>query len=121
MSWARRGVSLVEVLVAFLLLTIGLAPVGYGYAAAVRISRRAEARARIALALSDRMASLERVARRTAPRCSELHQGAGNSAGVDERWLASDSSGFRVVTLYGRVEVPGPPLQDSLRFRVRCP
>jgi prepilin-type N-terminal cleavage/methylation domain-containing protein len=121
MSWTRRGVSLVEVLVAVLLLTIGLAPIGYGYAAAARISRRAEARTRIALVLSDRMASLERVAGGTAPPCEALHQGAGNTAGVDERWMVSDSSGFRVMRLYGRVVLPGLPLEDSLRFRVWCP
>ena len=121
MSRTRRGVSLVEVLVAILLLTIGLAPVGYGYAAAARISRRAEARTRIAIALGDRMATLDRAAGRTAPRCSALYQGAGNTAGVDERWMVSDSSGFRVMTLYGRVVLPGLALEDSLRFRVWCP
>lgn len=121
MSRARRGVSLVEVLVAVLLLTIGLAPAGYGLVYAVREAGRAEARARLGFAMNDRLASLQRAAAQTSPRCLLLTSGSDTSAGVEQRWTVSDSAGFRRVTIRGRVVLPGRPLEDSLQFRLRCP
>ena len=116
-----RGVSLVEVLVAVLLLTIGLAPVGYGLVAAVRGAGRAEAGSRLGLAMNDRLATLQRTAMQTSPRCPLLAAGAATVAGVEQRWTVSDSAGFRLVTIHGRVVLPGRPLEDSLQFRIRCP
>lgn len=118
---ARHGVSLVEVLVAILLLTIGLAPVGYGLVYAGREAGRAEARSRLGLAMNDRLATLQRTAAQTSPRCLLLIPGAETSAGVEQRWTVSDSAGFRLVIIRGRAVVPGQPLEDSLRSRIRCP
>jgi prepilin-type N-terminal cleavage/methylation domain-containing protein len=121
MSRARRGVSLVEVLVAVLLLSIGLAPVGYGLVYAVREAGRAEARSRLSLAMNDLLASLQRMAAQTSPPCLLLTAGAEDSGGIEQRWTVSDSAGFRLVLIRGRVALPGRPLEDSLRSRIRCP
>lgn len=121
MSRAPRGVSLVEVLVAALLLTVGLAPVGYGLVYAVREAGRAEARSRLGFAMNDRLAHLHRAAAQTSPRCLLLTSGSETSAGVEQRWAVSDSAGFRLVTIRGRLVSPGRPLEDSLQFRLRCP
>jgi prepilin-type N-terminal cleavage/methylation domain-containing protein len=121
MGRSCRGVSLVEVLVAILLLTIGLAPVGYGLAAAARGAGRAEAGSRVGLAMTDRLATLQRTAAQTSPRCLLLSAGAETAAGVEQRWTVSDSAGSRLVIIRGRVALPGRPLEDSLHFRIRCP
>ena len=120
MRIAHRGVSLVEILVAILLLTIGMVPVSYGMAAATRASRRAQARSRVALALTERLAELRRAAAQTSPRCVALTGGGENTGGVLQRWTVSDSAGYRLVVIKGQVVLPSRSLEDSLRARIRC-
>lgn len=117
----RAGVSLPEVLVASLLLAAGLMPVGYGVAAAARLSMQAEARWRVALALSSRQDALEQVAASTVPRCATLQEGTGLTDGITESWSVHDSAGFAIVTARARPSLPDRPAADSVVFLVRCP
>lgn len=120
MRMARSGLSLVEVLVASLLLVIGLMPIGYGLAAGARLSRRAEARWRGALALSGRVAALQQLARKTTPRCDSLAGGSVREGPMLETWTVTDSAGARLVRLSVRIELPDGPLQDSISVRMVC-
>jgi Tfp pilus assembly protein PilV len=120
MRSGRAGTSLIEVLVACLVLAIGLLPLGYGLASGSRAARRGEARVRLALALSARVGWAAEVAAGTSPRCRDLMAGADRSGLVEEWWQVADSAGFRVVTAHARARLPGGPVADSVTVRIRC-
>jgi prepilin-type N-terminal cleavage/methylation domain-containing protein len=120
MRRALGGFTLVEVLVALLLLSVGLLPVIYGVGAGIAAARRGTARSRAALALMTRMAFLQRESGLTTPRCARLVSGRADSLGLDESWSVSGSDSVRTVILRVRIAQPNRPLEDSAVVRIRC-
>jgi prepilin-type N-terminal cleavage/methylation domain-containing protein len=115
----RRGLSLVEILVALVVFAAGVLPVILGVSLAMRQARRGQAHARIAVALLSRMALLRQAALATRPPCAAL--AAGDSAGrVRESWEVSRQGEAAEVVVRGLVALPGRAVADSVRFRIRC-
>lgn len=120
MRCRRAGTSLIEVLVASLVLGLGLLPLGYGLAHGARAARRAETRTRLALALLARVEWAAEAAGATSPRCAGLVSGAMRSGPIQQWWQVTDSAGFAVVTVHARASLQGGVLTDSASVRIRC-
>ena len=86
-SRARRGITVVEVLVALLLVACGLLAIAGSSALAVRAATSAS-RERLAVRLADR-----RLARLSASECASAIAGTDSAAGMRERWWQADSMG----------------------------
>ena len=115
-----EGHSLVEVLVALLVTAAALLPAGHAVASAIRVSRKGEAAARIALALTARVSVVQQSAGATEPRCLTLTAGSAVSPALIEWWTVSDSGALRLVRLHARAAGSGWPGEDSVDLRVRC-
>jgi len=120
MRRASAGLTLVEVVVSLLLLSVGLLPVIYGVGVGIAAARRGTARSRAAMALMTRMAVLQRESGLTTPRCARLVSGGADSLGLEELWSVSGSDSLRTVILRVRVAQPTGPLEDSAVVRIRC-
>lgn len=85
---SREGFTIVEVVVAIVILTTGLLAVAAGSGSVFRMlgsGRRSSLSASVAQA---RLESLRRDANRTTPRCTALAAGtASQPGGISERWL----------------------------------
>jgi Tfp pilus assembly protein PilV len=114
------GHSLVEVLVAMLVIVAALLPAGYAVASGIRLGRKGDASARVALALMARTSLLQQAAGATAPRCLVLASGSAGDPGLSEWWTVSGPGGLRVVRLHARAQGTGWLVEDSVELRVRC-
>ena len=84
---ARRGITVVEVLVALVLVAVGLLAMAGTSALAFRTAMAAS-RERLAVRQADR-----RLARLTAAGCASATAGTDSAAGMRERWSMADSLG----------------------------
>ena len=109
-----RGHSLVEVLVAGLVIVAGVIPVGFAVASGIRLATRGRLRAEAAMAIMSRIENLR-------ARCSTLVDGSAVINGRDERWIVSGGPEVRDVSI--RVTIPHPvaPVTDSVLVSLRCP
>ena len=94
---SRRGVSLIEVIVAALLLGVGVAGTLGAIAAAARLRQRAAVRELVASAALDRLHWFERRACATPDTA-----GTELLRGVDVAWELRDSLGLRSLRLFAR-------------------
>jgi prepilin-type N-terminal cleavage/methylation domain-containing protein len=96
---ARAGFTIIEVLVAIIIMTTGLLAVAAGSGSVYRMlgsGRRSTAAAGVAQA---RLETLRRDANRTSPRCTAMAAGnASQGGGITERWLITGSGNTRTVT-----------------------
>ncbi|HXI21819.1 MAG TPA: prepilin-type N-terminal cleavage/methylation domain-containing protein [Gemmatimonadales bacterium] len=96
MSGSRSGFTLVEVMVAVVVMTVGLLAVAAGSGSIYRMlayGRRSTAAARVA---STRLDLLRQQANRTSPRCTALASGTASLSGrVTETWTVSGTSRTR--------------------------
>jgi Tfp pilus assembly protein PilV len=115
------GHSLVEVLVAMLLVVAGLLPVGHALAAGIRLGREGEASARVALALMARASMLQQEAAGSDPRCQRLRSGGVAGPTLAEWWTTVDSGRLRPVVAHARAMRTFRPIEDSVTLRIRCP
>jgi Tfp pilus assembly protein PilV len=115
-----EGHSLVEVLVAMLIIVTALLPAGYAVASGIRLGRKGDASARVALALMARASMVQQLAGATAPRCQALAAGSAGAADLREWWTASGVGAVRQVRLRARVLGAGWVVEDSLDLQVQC-
>lgn len=100
MGRSRLGFTLVEVLVAILVLCAGIIPLVGTSAGVTRMIGRGRMETRAALAASSRMEALRVAANATAPRCSDpLFTSGGplTSGGMTESWLVPPAGTVRQV------------------------
>jgi prepilin-type N-terminal cleavage/methylation domain-containing protein len=92
---STHGFTIVEVLVAIMILTTGVLSVAAGSGSVFRMlasGRRSTVAAAVAQA---RLESLRRDANRTNPRCTALAAGTAIQRGVTERWLITGTGTSR--------------------------
>ena len=113
----RRGTSLVELLIALVIVTIGL--LALAGAAAVVAREAGVSRREITVAAAARN-RLERLA--SSP-CRSLVDGANASGGITERWtISAASNGMRRITVRAEAAAAGAraPLVRQLDALVSC-
>lgn len=120
----RRGFTMVEVMVAIVLLTVGvMALVGSSAMVSRMIGRGRESTLAVQVATA-RLERLRRIAASTAPRCSspEFAADSAGTAGVSERWVVDAagpglSRGVSVIVTYRDAR---GLVRDTLRTVVLC-
>lgn len=119
-SW--WGFTLVEVLVALVLLSVGVLGALGVIAVLERQLWRAGARSRAATVLQSRMAELRTLAARTDPPCLDLLSGgAGIAPGPLEAWIVTVEGGGAARRVRARVRFTGRgDVADSVEMVVRC-
>ncbi len=117
---ASAGHSLVEVLVAGLVLTAGLLPASAAVASGIRLATRGRARAAAALAVMARLDQLRAEADRTTPRCQALASGSLTTTLGAEQWQVAGTGDRRDIRVVVTVALPSGPVADTGEVRFRC-
>src|SRR5512139_1668631 len=115
-----EGHSLVEVLVALLIVVTALLPAGYAVASGIRLGRKGDASAQVALALMARVSLIQQLAGATNPRCLALAADSAAGVALTEWWAPSGTGTIRNVRLRARAHGVGWVVEDSLDVRVQC-
>lgn len=111
----RRGVTLVELLVALVLVTIGVLALAGTTAAATRAAARGARMADAATAARSRM---ERLAAR---RCAAIAPGESVTRGRTERWtIVASPPGARRLRVETLVDAPGGARRATLEGTIPC-
>jgi Tfp pilus assembly protein PilV len=116
-----RGHSLVEVLVAGLVIMAGIIPVGAAIGAAVQLATRGRLRAEAALGIMSRIELLRAQAGRSRADCAALWGGAAVVQGRQEQWTVTGTPEVREVAVQVTIPNPRAPVIDSVRVVFRCP
>ncbi|MGH7655766.1 MAG: type IV pilus modification PilV family protein [Gemmatimonadaceae bacterium] len=121
----RRGFTMVEVMVALVLLTVGvMALVGSSAMVSRMIGRGRESTVAVQVATA-RLERLRRIAASTAPRCTSPYfaSDTATTAGVSERWVVEPPAGSglsRGVSVILAYRDARGPVRDTLRTVVLC-
>jgi type II secretion system protein I len=122
-SQSPRGFTLIEVLVALVLLTVGvMALVGTSALVSRMIGRGRSSTVAVQVATA-RLESLRRVAASTTPKCTSPRfvSDSTTTAGVSERWVVDTAAGLlRRVSVILMYRDPRGSVRDTLRTIVLC-
>ena len=121
MRLPRFGFTLLEVMIALLLVTVGLLGLVGTLGPIAALAGRSRVHDRVALALASRADSLRAMVRAAAPACTAPPGGTRqHSDGVLERWTTADLG--RIIEV--RIEAGMPAMRgnrpDTLVTRVSC-
>lgn len=117
----RRGFTIIEVMVAIVVLGVGVVALVSSAASSTRMIGRGRQSTRAVQAATERMEILRADAHRTAPDCTALANGIDSAAtGIVTAWrvtTAADVATIRVISAY---QVPGRLRADTLISQIRC-
>ena len=122
-SRSARGLTLVEVLVAIVLLTVGVMALLGSSALVSRMIGRGRGSTVAVQVATARLERLRRVAASTTPRCTspQFVSDSTTTAGVAERWIVESGAGLsRRVSVILAYRDPRGPVRDTLRTTVLC-
>jgi prepilin-type N-terminal cleavage/methylation domain-containing protein len=114
------GFSVVEVLVAIVVIAIGLLALGGSSASVTRMLGTARPATRAAAAAERRLEELRREARSSTPPCAALAPGSAASGGISERWETVIGPGAAVLRVIVSWEGPRGIEADTLATAVQC-
>lgn len=116
----RSGFTLLEVLVALLVISVGLLGLAGTLGPASALMGEGRAKGRIALVLESRLDRLRRELARGAPACLVPASGSlAHPDGVVEVWSAAASGGLIALRVTAGIPVRGVP--DTLLTNLACP
>jgi prepilin-type N-terminal cleavage/methylation domain-containing protein len=122
MRAASSGFTLLEVLIALLLVTVGLLGLAGTLGPIAALAGEGRAHGRAALALASRADSLRAVLRAGAPACIAPPAGTWQrSDGLLEQWSAVDMGGVIEVRIVAAVPALRHGVPDTLVTRLPCP
>ena len=116
----RAGHSLVEVLVAGLVLLAGVVPATAALGYSVRWGTLGRARTVAAIAAQDRLDQLRSAALETSPLCAGLAGGSATFSDRTEHWRVETIGTDRLVTVIVSVPLPARSVADTLVLRLSC-
>lgn len=119
----RRAFTIVEALVAIVVLSVGILALVGSAALASRMAGRGGQGTRSALTAAARMARLRQVAASTVPACSgaEWRSDSAGGLGVTESWQILDPAGpARRVRIVLRARHPGGTSSDTVVTSLLC-
>ena len=117
----RRGFTILEVLVAVVILGVGVVALAGSSASSARMIGRGRTATRAVQAATERMEILRADAYRTTPDCVALANGSDSAAtGVVTSWTISGTGTSRTIRVISGYQVPGRRRADTLTTQVRC-
>lgn len=122
-SRSARGFTLVEILVAIVLLTVGVMALLGSSALVSRMIGRGRGSTFAVQVATARLERLRRVAASTTPRCTspQFVSDSTTTAGVAERWIVEPGTGLsRRVSVILAYRDPRGFVRDTLRTTVLC-
>lgn len=115
------GLTVVEVLVALVLLGTGLVAAASASAATTRLVARGRSAIRSVEAAARRMESLRATAYRTSPVCIALAGGADSAAGgLVVTWRVGGTASLRSLSVVSTYRMPGGIRADTLLTQLWC-
>ena len=123
MKRADSGFTLVEVLVAIVVLTVGLIALAGSSAMVTRMIGRGKAETQVAQAASHRLEMLRAVAYSTTPRCTAAAFASGGpvtSEGRTESWTVPAAGRVRAVQVSVTYRTARGPRTSTLQTRIEC-
>ncbi|MGH7509437.1 MAG: prepilin-type N-terminal cleavage/methylation domain-containing protein [Gemmatimonadales bacterium] len=123
MRLSSRGLTLVEVLVAVVVLGVGVIALVGTSALVTRMIGRGKVETRAALVASSRMEALRLAAHATSPRCTAPEFATGGpaiSGGMTESWVVPTSGRVRRVRVTVTYLTARGPRQAELETAVEC-
>ncbi|MBA2457377.1 MAG: prepilin-type N-terminal cleavage/methylation domain-containing protein [Gemmatimonadales bacterium] len=120
----QRGFTVIEVLIAVVLLTVGVMALAGSSAMVTRMIGRGRGSTVVAQVASSRADLLRRIAASTTPGCTSagLASGADTSAGIVEQWTlqGNPGDGSRDVDMRFSYRTPRGPETDTMRVTLYC-
>lgn len=123
MKRSESGFTLVEVLVAIVVLSIGLIALVGSMAMVTRMITRGKVETRVAQAASQRIETLRLAAYSTSPRCTAgafTSGGAVTANGLNEAWVVQAVGKVRNVQVNVTYRTVRGPRTASLQTRIEC-
>lgn len=103
MTRSDAGFTLVEVMIAIIVLSVGALAMAGTSAAAIRMVGQGKRSTQVAQLAVSRLETLRRVSRSTSPACTALTSGTANAAfGMTETWTVSGAGATRSVRIVVR-------------------
>ena len=115
-----RGLTLVEVLIAVVVLTVGVLAAASTGALITRALTEGRRTTAVALAAASRIETLRRVAQSTSPRCAGLAGGSAVQGWILERWSVTPSNRVRLVVATISYRLPRSFRTDSITTIIAC-
>jgi prepilin-type N-terminal cleavage/methylation domain-containing protein len=117
----QRGFTIIEVLVAVIILGVGVVALVSSSASSTRMIGRGRHATRGVQAAAERMEILRALAYSTTPDCTALASGTDSSAhGIVTAWTVSGAGTLRTLRVVAGYQVPGRLKADTLLSQVRC-
>lgn len=117
----QRGFTIIEVLVAVVILGIGVVALVSSSASTTRMIGRGRHATRGVQAAAERMETLRARAYSTTPDCTALTSGTDSTYhGIVTTWTVSGTGNQRVLQVIAGYQVPGGQKADTLLTIVRC-
>lgn len=117
----RRGFTIIEVLIAVVVLAVGVVALVGSSASATRMIGRGRHATRAVQAAIDRMELLRADAHRTTPDCTALANGVDSLPnGIVTSWRVVGAGELRTIRIIASYQVPGRLKADTLLTQVRC-
>ena len=118
---SKEGFTLVEVIVAILILTTGLLAIAAGSGSVYRMLGSGRRSAYGAALAQSRIEWLRREASRTTPRCSALVAGSTTqSNGVSDAWSLTDNGSTKTVREVVTTVTPRGSSRDTVFALIEC-
>jgi prepilin-type N-terminal cleavage/methylation domain-containing protein len=117
----KAGFTIVEVIVAMLIMTTGLLAIAAGSGSVFRMLGSGRRSTLVSAVAQARLETLRRDANRTVPRCTALSAGSAiQSGGITERWLITTSGNTRIITEIVTQPTPRGTSMDTVIAIIEC-
>jgi prepilin-type N-terminal cleavage/methylation domain-containing protein len=120
---SSRGLTLVEVMVAIVIVGAGIGGMAGSFALVTRMIGRGRVQGRAAQLAKSRIEQLRLLAGSTSPRCTAVALSSGgplSTRAVTERWEVGSAGAIRQVRVIVSYPVTGGMHADTLQTRIDC-